>query len=543
MKARPKLVFLGICAGAHEHFLDWCRTGVLPNLQRLVAKGLVGRTRNVPAVFVQCTWPSFYTGTGPARQGVHCWEQLKAGTYETYRAYTPDLVRTTPFWDYLSAAGKRVAILDIPQSRPSPHINGVQLVEWGAHDANHGFATSPASLAEEVLARFGQHPQNGLCDADRTPAQLAEFRDRLLRGIDGKLAVTRHFLAREDWDFFAQVFTEAHCIGHQAWHLHDRTHPRYNEADRALVGDPVRDVAVGIDRAIGEILADVDESTIVVVMAGHGMTAKYVPQFMLTDILLKLGVAKRASSAPPEPLPPSLRRTLDPILTWGWRHTPRAAHHLLEPLRHRARAMVETPTKIPLDPAAGKCFVVNNNSTHGGIRVNLVGREPEGKVLPGAEYEAFVEELSRDLLDLVNVDTGRRIVNRVIRRTDLYRGDATEHFPDLFVEWVGAEPVRAIRSARIGRIDREYSYCRTGEHVQAGVFIASGPGIPHGRLDREVSVLDFAPTFCEALGVDCDQFDGIAIPEIVEAMRGRLGPGVGGERTAPQRLPAQSTGH
>src|SRR6476619_3632240 len=186
MRSRPKLLFLGVCAGAHEHFLDWCRTGVLPNLQRLVANGLVGRTRNVPAVFVQCTWPSFYTGTGPARQGVHCWEQLKSGTYESYRAYTPDVVRTTPFWDHLSAAGKRVAILDIPLSRPSPRINGVQLVEWGAHDANHGFATSPASLKEEVLARFGAHPHWGLCDADRTAAELAVFRDDLLRGITAK---------------------------------------------------------------------------------------------------------------------------------------------------------------------------------------------------------------------------------------------------------------------------------------------------------------------------------------------------------------------
>ena len=196
MKSRPKLLFLGICAGAHEHFLDWCRSGVLPNLQRLVANGLVGRTRNVPAVFVQCTWPSFYTGTGPARQGIHCWEQLKPGTYESYRAYTPDLVRTTPFWDHLSAAGKRVAILDVPQSRPSPRINGIQLVEWGAHDANHGFATSPASLKDEVRARFGAHPHWGLCDADRTTAELGEFRDELLRGIAAKVPLTKHFLAQ-----------------------------------------------------------------------------------------------------------------------------------------------------------------------------------------------------------------------------------------------------------------------------------------------------------------------------------------------------------
>jgi predicted AlkP superfamily phosphohydrolase/phosphomutase len=427
----------------------------------------------------------------------------------------------------LSAAGKRVAILDVPNSRPSERINGVQLVEWGAHDANHGFATSPASLKDEVLARFGQHPQRGLCDADRTAAQMAEFRDGLLRGVDGKVAITKHFLAQEDWDFFAQVFTESHCIGHQAWHLHDPAHPRFNEADRALIGDPVRDVAIKIDRALGEVLAGVDENTTVVVMAGHGMASKYQTQFMLANILLKLGVAERDLSTSVGPIPWSAKRVLDPTLTWGWQHTPQVVRRWLEPLRHRTRELVQTPsrnTKIPLDPAAGKCFILENNSTHGGIRVNLVGREPAGKIRPGAEYEAFLEQLGRDLLDIVNVETGRRIVNRVIRTAELFRGEGTEHFPDLLVEWAGAEPVRAVRSAKMGRIDKDYAYCRTGEHIQAGLFIAAGPGITPGQLDREVSILDFAPTFCDALGVDCDEFEGTPIPEITGPVKTRLGP-------------------
>jgi predicted AlkP superfamily phosphohydrolase/phosphomutase len=284
----------------------------------------------------------------------------------------------------------------------------------------------------------------------------------------------------------------------------------------------VRDIAVGIDRAIGEILADVDERTTVIVMACHGMTCKYVPQFMLSDILLKLGVARRPVGAPPPPLPPSLRRTVDPILAWGWHHTPQLARRWLEPLRQRAHALVEQPTRVPIDRAAGKCFPLNNNSTHGGIRVNVVGREPEGKVRPGAEFDAFVDELSRDLMEIVNVETGRRIVNRVLRKTDLFESEHTAHFPDLFVEWVGADPVRAIRSPKIGRFDREYTYCRTGEHVQAGFFIASGPGIAPGRLDREVSILDMAPTFCDALGVACDGLDGTPIAEIADPVRVQL---------------------
>jgi predicted AlkP superfamily phosphohydrolase/phosphomutase len=50
---------------------------------------------------------------GAARHGIHSLAQLKPGTYEVSR-YTADQVKREPFWNYLSRAGKRVAILDVP---------------------------------------------------------------------------------------------------------------------------------------------------------------------------------------------------------------------------------------------------------------------------------------------------------------------------------------------------------------------------------------------------------------------------------------------
>ena len=67
--------------------------------------------------------------------------------------------------------------------------------------------------------------------------------------------------------------------------------------------------------------------------------------------------------------------------------------------------------------------------------MNLAGREPAGKIQPGAEYEAFLDQLETDLMSITNVETGNRIVNRVIRTTKLFNGEGTEHFPDLLVEW------------------------------------------------------------------------------------------------------------
>jgi len=550
MTFKPKFLFLGACAADQGLVREMADAGLMPVFKSLLEKGVSGQTRSVDTLYVQCNWPAFYTGTGPAKLGIHSWEQMRPGTYDMYRAYTPDHVQSTAFWDYLSESGHRCAVLDIPHSGASRRINGVQLVEWGAHDANHGIRSAPASLADEILRQFGDHPHRGLCDADRSGAEFIELRDGLLRGIDTKVEITKHFLAQENWDFFAQVFTESHCIGHQCWHLHDRSHPRFDAAEHMLVGDPVTDIYMAIDRAIGRILDCVDDETNVLVLASHGMNSKYNPQFMLGDILVRLGVAapKRSTAAAPT-RSFKLKRGLDSVLTKGWQMVPPAAIDWMNPLRQRLRDVVKTPSDaMPtlLEPADSDCFIITNNHTHGGIRVNLAGREPAGRIRPGAEYEAFLARLDHDLLQIKNVETGKRVVSRVIRNADLYPGERTAHFPDLYVEWCCTAPVNAIESEKIGRIAKSYGYCRTGEHNPAGMFVATGPAIKPERLDRVVSIMDFAPTFCEAMDVRVEGFDGTAISEVVDGFRAGVSRHKTGRRASDsdprrQRKPVTAT--
>ena len=506
----PKIVFLGMCAADRDLVFDWARAGVMPTMARLMDGGLVGLTQNVPLFWTQSVWPSFYTGVRPDKHGVHSWQQVRLGTYELYRAYTPECVERPPFWDILSRAGHRCAILDVPQTRPSTELNGIQLVEWGAHDANHGFKTSPPELAADVVRRFGLHPVHGLCDANRSPAQLIRFRDDLLRGLETKVEIGRHFLGQDRWDFFAQVFTESHCIGHQAWHLHDPDHPRHTSDAVAIAGDPMREVYRGLDRAVGAVLSDVGEDSLVIVYAGHGFGAKLGAQYALAEVLIRLGVAV--------PVPPSAesgREALRSALGRAWRHIPAGVRQRIRPERPPLE-----PLRNEIDAAASKCFLIHNNN-YGGIRINLIGREPNGKVAPGAELEAFCAELTRSLMELVNLANGRPLVRRVIRTRDTYDSPATAHFPDLCVEWQweGQTEVTGVASPRIGEIRRPYDYCRTGDHRPGGFFVARGPGLAPGRLSRTVSVLDFAPTFCEILGVEMPDADGSPIGELLESGR------------------------
>jgi Uncharacterized conserved protein len=157
---------------------------------------------------------------------------------------------------------------------------------------------------------------------------------------------------------------------------------------------------------------------------------------------------------------------------------------------------------------------VPHNENSGAIRINLVGREPNGQVQPGVEYNALCEALTEDLLDLVNFDTGRRVVREVIRVSDSYHGDCLEQLPDLFAVWNREAPIASIGSPKVGKISASYPGHRTGDHTPNNLLIAQGPTVVLGPLTHLPAVEDVAPTLAALLGVPLPEVDGSLIPAL-----------------------------
>ena len=522
VSADARVLCLGIDAGSGSLIEAWAAAGVLPTFRALMARGLVGDTESVDGFFVGSTWPSFYTGVSPARHGIHSLVQLRPGTYELYRCYTGDFVKREPFWNHLSRAGRRVAICDVPLTGVSKDLNGIQMVEWGSHDANYGFRAWPPSLEREVKARFGVHPLASSCDVGhRSPAEFVDFTRRLVDGVRKKAVLTRHYLRRGEWDFFAQVFTESHCVGHQCWHLHDQRCPGWDAVSVAATGDPIRDVFVAIDDAIADILSDVGSETLVVLVASHGMSHRHGAQFLLRDILVQLGAAAPARPRGGDlgPLARALRR--------GWVRTPEVARQPIRLVRDRIRGWGDSGSPVlPPEARDGRCFALDNGLAVGGIRLNLAGREPQGILTPRAEQE-FCQGLTQDLLEIIDMDSGRPIIKRVMRTAELYRGEYVHHLPDLLVAWSDDKPLGSatvgsgrgarvrLTSRKIGPVEGSNNYCRSGDHRREGLFVAVGPTLSPGKMSRTVSIMDFAPTFTRLLGVELPEADGDPISELL----------------------------
>ena len=272
-----RVLVLGIDGASPSLIQRWSEDGSLPNLAALLERGCSARTHGVDGFFIGSTWPSIHTGSTPARHGFHYQTQIKPGTYAFHQPADSGLFHATPFWSALSAAGHRVAVLDAPLSPIDRALNGMQIVEWGGHDALYGFQAQPADLAATIQSRFGDHPVGSVCDRVRSSAEdYAQFVDALTQGVAAKSRMTRHFLRQGDWDLFMQVFSEAHCVGHQCWHLHDPSHPAHDAGVLDALGDPLRRVYQSIDIAIGEILDEAGDCTIFV-FSSHGTDSSASP--------------------------------------------------------------------------------------------------------------------------------------------------------------------------------------------------------------------------------------------------------------------------
>ena len=499
-KPKTKVLAIGLDAAEQDLLQLWMDSGDLPNLARLRERSVWGPTENEPGLYTGAVWPSIYTSTSLGRHGLYYSRQIRNGTYRTY-PFHPDDMDKPPFWETLSEAGYRVAVIDVPHAPLSKKLNGIQVADWGNHDFHFpSVACCPPELADEITRLFGSDGVGSCEAADRKPEDYWVLRDKLIARIDRKTELVGHLLDKGDWDLFLAVFADSHCAGHQLWHLHEAYVTGQNEPDRS---DPIKDVYVGLDKAIGKLVDKVGPETTVMVFTSHGMGMAHDGNSVLDEVLTRLEGTQSSDG----------RKVLFPVRAAYRGLVPAGLRRHMRNLAGRLFHAVAYMDDLSLvrDRKGRKCFMLPYNTNCAALRVNLVGREPEGRIHPGAEYDAFFEALAADLKEIVNVDTGRPIIKDVFRTAERYQGEHLDDLPDIVVQYHRDALIRRVRSDKIGEVETKSSMTRTGEHAPRGLFFASGPEIRPNPLNQAIAGMDLAPTMAATLGFKLPDADGTPV--------------------------------
>lgn len=274
------------------------RAGEMPVFRELLQQGqMLPMTSVLPTV--SCVaWTSIMTGKNPGKHGIYGFVERAPDSYGIY-VNTSAHVRTQRLWDVVGQAGKRVVVVNVPNTYPPPRVNGILVAGFETPDLKKGV------YPPERAARLEQLGYRVDIDAWKARQSKDHLLEDLRVTLERRTAAFIDLLDTEPWDLFIGVFMETDRIHHFLWEHMERRHPRYGEA--------FLDFYRQIDRALAEIRTHLRRAALFI-LSDHGFCTLRKEVYINTW-LAKAGYLRfrRTPAESTEDIDPSSRAySLDP---------------------------------------------------------------------------------------------------------------------------------------------------------------------------------------------------------------------------------------
>ncbi len=314
--------------------------------------------------------------------------------------------------------------------------------------------TVPSEIATDIDKHVGSFLQNPARDALGKVDDDTYF--ELLDYHHQRLADVATYLASEnEWDV---LMVETHAPDY-ASHFFLSQADEVSGASAETIHrcrEGLRRTYESVDRMIGQIAELADEDTVVLICADHGGTPNQFRAVDIEKVLEKTGFIVKQKNGD---------------IDWT------------------------------------KTRALNVGLVH--IFINLAGREPNG-IVAAEDYEMTQREIIAALHAYKDEETGRHPFSLAVTREDA-------EMLNLQGDLVG-DVVYALRPEFDGAHGKQLPSVSFGIGGQHSTFILSGAGVRNGvSLERQVRVVDVAPTICYLLGLPMpENVEGGVVYEALE---------------------------
>ncbi|HEY0139650.1 MAG TPA: alkaline phosphatase family protein [Thermoanaerobaculia bacterium] len=284
---------------------------------------------------------------------------------------------------------------------------------------------------------------------------------------------------QSDNDLVVQCFEFPDRVGHVFWRIVDPKHPAYDAKLAAEWGNALERAYVLMDQIVGDAMKAAEkQNALLIVASDHGFASfrrnvHYNTWLVLNGYMtLKSGVQVKD-------------RDLEMLFDQGqfWEN--------VDWSKTRAYAM-----------GLGELYI------------NVKGRESQGIVNPGAEYDALKAELKQRLVAMVDPETNEHPVRRVVTREEAYKKFDPNMIPDLFL--MNNDGYRVSWQTSLGGVPKvifdDNKGVWSGDHCSVDPEIVKGIFFMNRKMTgaRAPYIADVYPTVLGALGVKAPyEVDGI----------------------------------
>lgn len=272
--------------------------------------------------------------------------------------YTPnaDNLKTDTILENLSKAGKKVFSMNVPVTFPPKPLNGISICGFLGTDIEHG--TYPAEEGT-FLKENGYRIDS---DSELAKKDLSAFFKDLYVVLEKRIEMMWHYFEKGNWDFFMAHIMETDRLHHFSWEYMEKKDPIFLNIYEKFYSR--------LDDLVGEILTRAGKETKILFLSDHGFTTLkeevYLNRWLWENDYLKFT----------KPIPESLKDI-----------HPKSKAYALYP---------------------------------GRIFINLKGREKNGSVNPGYEFESLKGQIKNELFQIKSSVAKETVIKEILNPEDVY---------------------------------------------------------------------------------------------------------------------------
>jgi predicted AlkP superfamily phosphohydrolase/phosphomutase/tetratricopeptide (TPR) repeat protein len=285
--AKRKVLLIGWDAADWEHITPLLEEGLMPTLEGLINRGVMGNLATLQPILSPMLWNSVATGKFADKHGIHGFiepDPINGGA----RPYTSTSRKCKALWNILTQSGLRSNIVGWWASHPAEPINGnVVTNAFGGtkFDPERGWRIPPGAVhpAEKAhaLARFKVFPSE-LTEQHILPfipnaAKIDQQSDRRLSSFAKVLsdaasihAVATALMETEPWDFTAVYYDAVDHFSHAFMPYHPPRLEWIKEEDFEMYKDVVKGAYRFHDMMLERLLQLAGPETTVILCSDHG---------------------------------------------------------------------------------------------------------------------------------------------------------------------------------------------------------------------------------------------------------------------------------
>jgi predicted AlkP superfamily phosphohydrolase/phosphomutase len=442
--------------------------GTMPFLKQMADRGVRAELLSTPNPLTPPAWTSLATGRSPGNHGIFDFlrpEETEDGIF--VKLLDSRDIQCETIWSIASRQERRIVSLNFPVMFPPQPVAGCLVpgfVSW----RHLRRAIYPRELYDDLKELPGFNAREIAWDMDKEQKAVQtlpedEYEDWIryhIRREQQWFEILRYIMQKRPYDLMGVVFDGVDKLQHLCWHLLDpELTPTTLSAWEKRIRSLCRDYFRTLDGFLADIVKMGGQESRSFIVSDHGFGPTW-DIFYLNVWLQQHGYlqwsAKGASVADSQDMfgdGLSAQR-------FDWDKT---------------RAYALTPSS-------------------NGIYIRKA-KDPDEPGVPPGEYESFRNELMTSLLAFTDPGSGEPIVQRIMKREEVFPGKQMHLAPDLtlvlrdqgFISVVNADsPLKRRKTAK-------------GMHRPEGIFVAAGTGIRQGCTIAPLSILDICPLLVHSL--------------------------------------------